>query len=114
MTPLNFRLGFAAALLLAAAPLAAGQDTGRSAPLPGGAAPDPEVLRRLAASLGGGSGKLPFDPALLALAQKMFGNGKLPPELLNNPELLKKAQEQMAKMPAEQLEQLKQPHTVAT
>lgn len=104
------RFGFLLALALLATPFAVAQDgVGRSAPLPGGdARPDAEVLRKLAAQLGGGNGQLPFDPALIALAQKMFANGPPPLELLKDPEILKMAQEQKAKMTPEQLEQLKQ------
>ena len=63
-----------AAALLAAAPLGLAQEgAGRSAALPSGQTPDAEVLRKLAAQLGGGG-----DSAeLLELLKKFSGGGKL-------------------------------------
>ncbi len=77
MTAIATRLGVAALLLLAVTPFAAAQDgAGSSVPLPllpGGTATDVDILRRLTAQLGGGTGA----PNLSELSKliERFGKG---------------------------------------
>jgi len=109
MTTFESRIRRALLLALACGPFAVAQDpNARSVPLPGGdgGAPNAEVLRQLAAQLGSASGPQ-FSPELLELAKKMFADGKIDPKLLQNPDLMRRAREQLGRMPPEQIEALK-------
>jgi hypothetical protein len=94
-------------LALMCGPFTLAQDPdARSVPLPGGTAPNAEVLRQLAAQLGTAPGPQ-FSPELLELAKKMFADGKIDPKLLQNPELMKRAREQLGQMTPEQIDAIR-------
>ena len=103
------RIRLALLFALACSPFAVAQDPdARSVPLPGGngGTPNAEVLRQLAAQLGSATGPQ-FSPELLELAKKMFADGKIDPKLLQNPDLMRRASEQLGRMPPKQIEALK-------